>query len=397
MRILMVNKYLYPKGGAETYMLKLGAKLEEMGHEVQYFGMFDRQNVVNNKLSAYTDHKDFHKLSWDYLTYPLKIVYSRSARKELRRLLNAFKPDVVHTNNINFQITPSILYEIKRDNIPIIHTAHDPQWVCPNHTLTNPRTMKNCTECLDGHFFGCIKNRCIHSSLIRSIIGTAEARLYRNLHTYRLADKIICPSRFMEKMLSHNPDIKGRTEVVYNFIDKKISNAEKTGHYALYFGRFSAEKGIRTLLKAASELPDIQFVFAGSGDLEEEIDKVPNIKNVGFKKGQELDDLIAGADFSILPSEWAENCPFSVMESQSLNTPVIGADIGGIPELIEDGKNGLLFKSGSVEDLKEKIKYLNENEAVRQNLSENCKNIKYDTIDRYAEKMLLIYKESVEG
>lgn len=397
MRILLVNKYLYQKGGAETYFLKLGEKLAAMGHEVQYFGMYDEKNIVANTENAYTEHKDFHKLSPEYLTYPFKIIYSNSARKEIRRLINAFKPDVVHTNNINFQITPSILHEIKRGNIPIVHTAHDVQWVCPNHTLINPNKTELCSECLGGRFSGCVKNKCIHSSRARSIIGAAEARLYRNLHTYRLADKIICPSRFMESILSKNPDIAGRTEVIYNFIDKKTSDMEKTEHYALYFGRYSPEKGIRTLLKAVAELPCIQFVFAGSGDLEEEINRLPNVKNAGFKSGQELDDLIAGADFSVLPSEWAENCPFSVMEAQSLMTPVIGADIGGIPELIKDGENGLLFESGNKDDLKEKIKNLSENNGLRQRLTENCKNIKYDTIDEYAEKLLNIYESLICG
>ena len=117
--------------------------------------------------------------------------------------------------------------------------------------------------------------------------------------------------------------------------------------YALYFGRFSEEKGIGTLIKVCRELPDVQFIFAGTGPLEETVSGVKNIKNVGFQKGEALEKLIREARFSIYPSEWYENCPFSVMESQMYGTPVLGADIGGIPELIQVGKTGELFESGN--------------------------------------------------
>lgn len=393
MKILLINKYLYPKGGAETYVLKLGEHLKKLGHEVEYFGMQDSRNIAGNSAGAYTENINFHKVSVSYLTYPFKIIYSFDARKQLRRVLNSFKPDIVHINNINFQLTPSIIYEIKRNNIPIVYTAHDVQWVCPNHMLTDLRSMTRCRKCVGGHYMSCALNRCIHGSILRSLIGTVEAVLYRRLHTYKLVDKIICPSCFMERELSENPDVAGRTVVMHNFIEDKTSDAGKKGGYALYFGRYSAEKGIKTLLKAAVELPDIQFVFAGGGELEEEVNQVSNVKNVGFKQGQELNDLIAGADFSVLPSEWGENCPFSVMESQTLKTPVIGAEIGGIPELIEDGVTGLLFESGNKMDLKEKIRYLYENREFCQSLSKNCKNIKYDKIGEYSDKLIKIYIE----
>lgn len=396
MKILFVNKYLYPKGGADIYVLKLGQYLESIGHEVQYFGMFDDRNEVGNGADAYTAHVDFHKASPAYLTYPFRIIYSRDARKRIRRVLDSFKPDVVHTNNINFQITPSILYEIKRDNIPIIHTAHDIQWVCPNHMMTNPETGKSCRKCLDGRYIDCVKNKCVHGSYIRSAIGAAESRLYRSLHTYRLADRIICPSRFMEESLSANPDLLGKTEVVYNFIDRLPKRTYEKKGYALYFGRYSKEKGVGTIIKAARELPDIRFVFAGRGDYADEIAETPNITDVGFKSGDDLYTLIGEADFSILASETGENCPFSVMESQTLGTTVIGARIGGIPELIAENKTGLLFKSGDKDQLKEKIRYLHENAQVRKALEENCAELKYDTVDKYAAKIVDIYGQFTE-
>ncbi|WP_330633834.1 glycosyltransferase [Blautia producta] len=162
--------------------------------------------------------------------------------------------------------------------------------------------------------------------------------------------------------------------------------------YALYFGRFSEEKGIGTLIKVCKELPDVQFIFAGTGPLEYSIKGVKNIKNVGFQKGEALEKLIREARFSIYPSEWYENCPFSVMESQMYGTPVLGANIGGIPELIQVGKTGELFESRNGKDLKEKIQKLWGNKKLCAKYSGNCKDNSFDTVDEYYEKIRSIYQ-----
>ncbi len=392
MRILLVNKYLYPKGGAETYFIKLGGYLENAGHEVQYFGMADDRNVVGNKCNAYTDSIDFHKSSLKYLTYPFKIIYSTQAARRIRKVIEDFMPEIAHINNFNFQLTPSIIYEIKKHNIPIVYTAHDVQLVCPNHKLKNNHVDGLCRECYGGRYYKCAKYNCIHSSKPRSIIGSVEAFIYRNAHTYRKIDKIICPSRFMERELLHNMDLAGRTTMMYNFIDEIKPKGNKKENYVLYFGRYSEEKGIRTLIKAAKALPAVRFVFAGRGELEDEVNSVDNIRNLGFLSGDELNDVIEKAAFTVLASEWSENCPFTVMESQTLRTPVIGADIGGIGELIDEGKTGLLFESGNASELTEKIEYLYNNRNLYQEMSENCGQLSYDTITEYGEKIIGIYR-----
>ncbi|WP_347561883.1 glycosyltransferase [Faecalibacterium sp. AM43-5AT] len=162
--------------------------------------------------------------------------------------------------------------------------------------------------------------------------------------------------------------------------------------YALYFGRFSEEKGIGTLIKVCKELPDVQFVFAGTGPLEDTINGVSNIKNVEFQRGEALEKLIREARFSIYPSEWYENCPFSVMESQMYGTPVLGSEIGGIPELIQVGKTGELFESGNAEDLKRKVQKLWGDKKLCEQYSKNCKDISFDTIDEYYEKIMKVYR-----
>ena len=362
MKILMINKFLHPNGGSETYIFKLGEQLKAMGHEVQYFGMEHEGRIVGNRVNAYTADMDFHggsKLS--KLLYPIKTIYSHEARKQIRRVLDDFQPDVCHLNNFNYQLTPSVILEIRKwekssgRKCKIVYTAHDAQLVCPNHMMKNPNSGELCCRCLGGHFMNCTKGRCIHGSLAKSAVGTLEATFWKWKGVYKQIDRIICCSHFMKTKLDTNPVLAEKTVVLHNFVDPVAQKPVQKEDYVLYFGRFSKEKGIETLVKVAKELPEIPFVFAGTGPLEYLFEDVPNIKNVGFQTGEALEMLIRKARFTVYPSEWYENCPFSVMESQMYGTPVLGADIGGIPELIRPGETGALFESGNAAALKEEI------------------------------------------
>lgn len=398
MKVLMVNKFLYPNGGSETYIFKLGGYLKSKGHEVQYFGMEHEDRSVGNRVNAYTSGMDFHNDSkLAKLTYPLKTIYSTEARKKIRLVLDDFKPDVAHINNFNYQITPSIILEVHKwskqtgNKCRIVFTAHDYQLICPNHMLNNPNTHENCEKCLGGHFMNCAKGKCIHGSIAKSAIGMMEATFWKLSGTYRYIDMMICCSEFMKTKLDSNPLFAKKTVVLHNFIDKVEWKESTKKDYVLYFGRFSEEKGIGTLMDVCKDLPDVQFIFAGSGSLEEKICGIKNISNVGFKTGAELEQMIREARFSIYPSEWYENCPFSVMESQMYGTPVLGANIGGIPELIQVGKTGELFESGNKVELKKKVGQLWVDAGKISEYSKNCREINFDTIEQHYEKILKIY------
>lgn len=397
MRILMINKFLYPNGGSETYIFKLGDYLQRLGHEVQYFGMEHEGRCVGNAVNAYTSDMDFHGGSmlakW---TYPVKTIYSTEARKKIRLVLDDFNPDVCHLNNFNYQLTPSIILEIQKwrkegHKCRIVFTAHDHQLVCPNHLCYNPNTGENCEKCFGGHFLNCIKGKCIHGSTAKSLIGTLEAVFWNWKGVYKYFDAIVCASKFLKNKLDSNPLLVKKTVAIHNFVDKEKWEDIVKKEYVLYFGRFSKEKGIHTLIKVCRELPDIQFIFAGAGPLEDEINDVHNIENVGFQQKETLKKLIQEARFSICPSECYENCPFSVMESQIYGTPVLGADIGGIPELIDVGKTGELFESGNIDELKEKIQKLWNDKALTDQYSQNCKDVYFDDIEMYTQKLMRIY------
>lgn len=417
MKILLVNKFLHPNGGSETYIFKLGEELQKRGHDVQYFGMEHKGRIVGNRAGSYTSDMDFHTGKLQKLVYPFKIIYSFEAKRRISRLLKDMNPDVVHLNNINFQLTPSVIYAVRAyekktgRRIKLVYTAHDYQWVCPNHMMRIPATGRICFDCRGGCFGACSKNRCIHNSRIKSLLGTVEARFYMRRQTYGMVDVITCPSEFMKRQLDTNPLLEEKTVMMRNFVERtaegKPGVAQPTGtekrggtasDYVLYFGRFSEEKGIGTLLEACEALPDIPFVFAGSGPFEEQVSRVKNVENRGFVTGEALHRLIAGARFSVYPSEWYENCPFSVMESQMYGTPVLVSDLGGAPELVQAGRTGDLFRGGDTEELTAHIRELWEQPELCRKYSENCKNIKFDTIGEYCDKIVRnVYHGSPDG
>lgn len=395
----MVNKFLRPIGGAETYLLKLGAYWTQKGHEVSYFGMAHPDNCVGNEQGLYTKQMDFHGGSLlSKLTYPSRIIYSAEAKRKLGSILEQFQPDVMHLNNFNYQLTPSILlaaeaYRKKTGRkLRIIYTAHDSQLICPGHLMYIPKQRQVCEKCLGGNVMHCIRGKCIHGSFLRSCLGALEAVYWKKRKVYRLLDAIVCPSDFMKSRLDTDPVLAPKTVVLRNFTEpptasKSVSKKE----YLLFFGRYSEEKGLRTLLSVCRSLPQIPFVFAGSGPLEPLLEGIPNLRNVGFLNGEALTETIRSARFSVCPSECNENCPFSVMESIMAGTPVLGSDRGGIPELIEPDRTGWLFPAGNEEALREKIEALWESD-LPERCADACRSVQFDDLEAYGEKLMRLYQ-----
>ncbi len=398
MKILMVNKFLYPNGGSETYMFKLGEYLTSLGHTVEYFGMEHNDRCVGNSADCYTENMDFHNTGGlKKIKLSLKTIYSKEAKEKIGKVIERFKPDIIHLNNINFQLTPSIIYEIKKHNIPVVQTVHDVQMACPNHKMYNEEQKSTCEKCLDGKYINCVKNKCLHNSSMKSVIAAMESYYYHGKNTYNLIDCYICPSQFMADTITRAGIDKSRICVLHNFCEKhkNLPSKDTSKKYVLYFGRLSIEKGVHTLIEVCKELKNIDFVFAGTGELEDMCKGIENIEAVGFKTGNELKSLIRNALFSIAPSECYENCSMSIIESLSLGTPVIGSNIGGTPELIVQNETGLIFESGNKEDLKQAIQSLYYNPDVAASMSEKCIELSNNTIECYTQKLLALYRNQV--
>lgn len=399
MKILLVNKYLYYKGGAETYTLKIGKYLEEHNHEVQYFGMYSEKNVVRNKLNLYTHEMDFHTNRLEKILYPFEIIYSWDARRKIKKIIKQFQPDIIHMNNINFQLTPSIIDIASKMNVPIVQTVHDYQMICPNHLLFTQN--KICERCIKGSKWNCAKYNCIHRSKIKSIIGSIEAIFYNKiLKTYKKVSTYVCPSYFLEKKLLEKSNIyKGKTIAIHNYIElTETINTKPEEEYVLFFGRLSEEKGLTPFLEACRNLPDIKFKIAGTGPLAEQCKGIKNVEYVGFKTGKDLELLISQAQFSIYPSIWYENCPLSILESQSLGTPVITANYGGMKELIENGETGILIDQINPQILKEAILKLYNDKKLIQKMSQKCieKRAEMISLKQYCNQLVEIYANLIK-
>lgn len=396
MKVLLVNKFLYPKGGSETYTFKLGEMLEAHGHEVQYFGLANPKNIVGNKAGEYVTDMDFNKGVRKNLAAPFRIICSSEAKKKIRKVLYDFNPDVVHMNNIQFHLTPSIILAVEQyrkstgRKVRIIYTAHDYQLICPSHGLFDSN-INVCEKCLGGNYTHCVRTKCMKNSRAKSFLAMLDAYYWKYSRAYSYIDTIICPSRFLKGKLDLQARFAKKTVAIHNFIEPKQADEVVKGDYVLEFGHLSRDKGTLTLLEVAKRMPNVRFLFAGYGDAESEIPKVPNAEYVGFKSGVELKRLIAEALCSVYPSEWYENCPFSVIESQMYGTPVIGSRMGGIPELIEDGTTGLMFEAGNPDDLEKKLRYLLEEQTVLEKYTENCKGVSFETPETYYKQLLEIY------
>ncbi len=400
MKILMVNKFLYPRGGSESYMLSLGEHLKKSGHEVQYFGMYDEKNTVGNSSGICTSNMDFHSKGLARFLYPFKIIYSFEAKRKIIKVIDEFKPDIVHMNNINFQLTPSVIYGAKKRKVPVIQTVHDYQMLCPNHVFYNFNKNQPCEKCINGSHINCIKNKCIHNSAVKSIIGVVEAKLYSLLKAYKKVDLFICPSHFLEKkLLSAKKFYKGKTYTIHNFIDKKAFSKtdENQSSYIVYVGRLSKEKGVEALAETAKLLSEHTFVVAGNGPEEDVLKNIENIELKGFVTGDELTKLMGNAKVLLLPSVCYENCPLSILEAHSMGVPVVTMNSGGMAELVKDGVTGTLVDTPSAEEIAKKLKRTIEDEEYYKKLKENCKNEKENilSVETYCDILTEQYKKLI--
>ena len=361
MKILMVNKFYYIKGGSETYYFALKRKLEEDGNNIIDFSMKDDNNLESPYKEFFVDNVDYSgKYSLvQKIRIAKNIIYSKEAKNKFEKIVVQEKPDIVHLHIFQHQISPSILDVCKKYNIPTVYTAHDLKMICLNYKMMHHG--KVCEDCKDGHLYHCALNRCVKDSFLKSCINVIEGYTHKWRNSYAAIDFIITPSRFYREKFIEFGILPHKVIHIPNFLDREnpsIDISDDNKKYYLYFGRLSEEKGIMTLIKAA-EKTKVTLFIVGKGPLKNGIEnylrrnKISKIKLLGFKSGQELTNLIGNAKAVVLPSEWYENGPYSAIEALQVGRPIIGSEIGGVPELV-DG-NGFLFKMGDVNSLVEKI------------------------------------------
>jgi glycosyltransferase involved in cell wall biosynthesis len=284
-----------------------------------------------------------------------KVIYSWEARSKLAKLLDKFSPDVAHAHCIYHHLSPSVLGLLHKRGVPTVMTAHDLKLACPAYKMLNKHGI--CEKCKHGNLSHVILNRCIHDSLAASSLVAAESAVHKTLGLYkRNIDRVITPSRFFRQKLMEWGWPAEKLIYIPNFIDcNQYLPDYNAGKYFLYFGRLATEKGVDTLIRSASQA-GVWLKIAGTGPYEQELKAIADEQNskvdfLGYRSGDTLKELIRKARAVVLPSQWYENAPISILEAYASGKPVIGARIGGIPEMLPNDELGWLFESGNVDQL----------------------------------------------
>jgi len=376
LKVLFANKFFFRNGGSEVVMFDEMELMRRRGVDVIEFSMNDQRNIPSRYESYFVSQKSYrHNSRADKIRSAVSIVHSREAVAKISRLIADEKPDVLHCHNIYHQLTPSIINAASQAGVPVVLTLHDYKPVCPVYTqLSNG---KICTKCSGGRFESLLKQRCAGGSLPRSALLWAEARYHALVGSYHRVDKFICPSKFMRDAVVGR---FGADKVAHipNGIDAAhIDASGKDEGYVLYLGRLSPEKGVETLLRAhAANASSWRLMVAGTGPLLLELQqRFPSAEFKGHLADAELEAAIKGAAVIVVPSEWHENSPLTILEAMAYGKPIVASNIGGIPELVREGKTGLLFAPGNVSQLSDSIARLLGDRSLREFLGSNARDI----------------------
>ncbi|MCX6267607.1 MAG: glycosyltransferase family 4 protein [Bacteroidetes bacterium] len=376
MNILLINNVHYNRGGADKVYLNTGRLMAEHGHKVSYFAINNPENLPSEYSRYFLSNPDFkHQSVFAKLKSFPRYFFSGEAQRNLQQLITEQKPALAHIHLLyGGGLTSSILPVLKKNKIPVVLTIHDYKLLCPVLTLMD-NSFNICEQCAGGNYAHCILKLCnqitlsTDKNLFNSLIFSSES-WFRDIfyHYNRYVSRYIFVSEFSRNIHArYKPFFAAKSQVLFNFID--FSDKEKPiharGDYYLFFGRLSKEKGILTLLDAFSEMQDSKLLIIGNGELAADIQtyitghQTQNITLLGYKTGEELKSYISGSRFVMLPSQWYENNPLSVIEAFRLGKPVLGASIGGIPELVKEGETGYLFNPGSVMSIRQAVEKAN--------------------------------------
>jgi len=376
MKILQIDKFYFVKGGVERYMFELTDILQSYEHEVIPFSMKHEQNLKTEYDDYFVENINFNipALTQKIVNIPKitsRLFYSFEAKRKLERLIEDTKPDIAHIHMIDHQISPSILHTLKKCKIPILQTVHHYKLVCPNYRLYIDQKGCICEKCLTGNYYHAVLEKCHKNSYSASLLVCLETYFHKMLKIYENnIDLFHVPSKFIGRKIAQAGISEKKIE--HLFLTIKMEDfpfSPDFDNYFVSYGRLSNEKGFPVLLDAMKKIKNAQLIVIGDGPQRPELEKIKaendlaNVEFVGSKDRDELISIIAKSKFVVLPSQWYENSPLVIYESFALGKPVIGADIGGIPEFINPGEDGLLFEAGNAEELSEKIHILLEDSA----------------------------------
>ena len=405
MKILLVNNFYYNRGGDCTYLFSLKKLLEEKGHKVIVFSMHHPRNFESEYSKYFVNYINYaEEVKKQSLSSGINVlyrtIYSLEAKRKIERLIEEERPDIAHLQNIHHHITPSILYPFKKHNIPVVWTLHDYTIICPNTLFLSQDRI--CERCKKARYFWPSVIRCKKNSFLASTMAAIENTVHRIMKVYDLVDVFIAPSEFLRNKFIEYGFKEEKLECLGYLIDIELKDNKKDpGDYYLYVGRISEEKGIKTLIDAAVNNSGGELKIIGSGPLKEDMEsyaaskaKNTTIEFLGHKSRDEVIEYIKNSRFVVVPSEWYENYPFSILETFACGKPVIGSKVGGIPELVKDNKTGLTFEIGNSSELSARIKYLENNPEMAIEMGRNARAFVEQELnaEKHYQTLMEIYK-----
>ncbi len=410
MKILYINKYFWHKGGAETVFFQDREAAIEKGYNVIDFSMKHSRNIDSEQKDFFIKNIEYYESEDGQLTRSAKarllinFIRNNEALSNLRKLISKEKPDLAHLHNIYHQLTPAIIPILKNAGVKVVLTLHDYKLICPNYLMLNKGNI--CDKCLGGKFYNAAFQKCKDGSIIKGIMLSLEAYWHQWARSYEKADVILAPSNFLANLVKKYRKNIHRVRVLKNGVDiDSLNYSTIDKNYAIYFGRISREKGVETLLRAYSIITDrsnnnknnvFGLKIVGEGDqLSDLKERYPNIEFLGYKSGADLIKLVSESSFAVVPSEWYENCSMTVLEAMAYGKAIVGTKIGGIPEQIDDGKNGLLFEMADTGQLTDKMNVLIDNPELRSEMGKNArKKVEQEySISKHKEHLFELYEE----
>ncbi len=367
MKILFCNKYCFPFSGTEVYLFELMDLLRSRGHDVALFSMADprgKSTPYDVHHVPYLNFKDPGQGLAKRARLAAHAIYSTDARRRLQRMIADFQPDVAHVRNIYHHLSPSILWELHEQKVPVLYHLNDFKVLCPTYNLVSHG--RACEQPCTGKYWKVLTTGCYSGSRAASAVLAAEAYVHHWLRTYRTCiDHFLTPSGFAKRLLTENGFDGNNITVLPHFQDlpEKVP-PPSDGAPILYFGRLSPEKGVGDLIRAMKAVPHITLRIAGDGPLRDELEaltrrlELKNVEFLGHLRGKSLEAQIAAAQFTVLPSRAYETLGKSILESYAWGRPVVASDLGSRRELVRDGETGLLFPAGDIEQLSGAISYL---------------------------------------
>lgn len=405
MHVLQVNKFFFSNAGAETVFLGTRRLLQRSGHTVIDFAMHDERNLPSEYSDTFAPARYYERAGRGRAALArdaLSSVYSFEARRALRRLLARARPDVAHLHNIYHQLTLSIVDELWTARVPVVLTIHDPKPVCPSYTLFTEGAP--CRRCVNGSVLNAVVHRCVKGSRPASALAALETAIARRRRTYERVTTFIAPSRFMASVLAEGGVGSGRARVLPNFLDPPAppATAPVERRDYLFVGRLEQTKGVRTLLRAFVEGPgEARLKVVGDGPLAPEVEKAARSGRVlalGPQPPGDVARLLDETSALIVPSIIEENCPMVVLEARAHRAPVLCSDRGGLPELVSDGVDGLVFPAGDAAALRRCVQHVEDDPRRAGEFAERGYDrlVREHSSRRYYERLVAVYEEAIQ-